>query len=210
MAVHLRPVRVVKPAALAVIPTMALPSVRELFTVVRVNVAEVLPAAMVTVDGTVSRVGVPDASATVKFVTNVPGIETVPVPVPPSVTVVGNTRARVVVSLSRIATDALPSVQLATCAVTMAFCVPSILLSSTTVTVKLAAVWPAGIRTVEGTIAALVSLEVKPTTTGIAGAALSVTVPCTEPAPSVAEGGKVTARVAVSLSLTVSAVEPLT
>jgi len=191
----------VKPVALADRETSALPSVSELFGAVSANVAETLPAGMLTVVGTVSRDVVSDASVTVSVELSVPDIETVPVPLVPSVIVAGRARVRFVFSLSSTAMGAVPSVQLAMCAVIVAFCVPSILLSSITVIVNVADVCPVGIVTVVGTTTVVTSLEVNVTEIGTVADVLMVTVPCTDPAPSIVEAGTESVRIAVSLSL---------
>ena len=189
--------------------TVALPSMTLLFGAVSVNVAEVLPATMVTVAGTVIREVVSDKSDTVRFVVSVPEIETVPVPVAPSMTVAGSTSARFRFSLSSTAMlPEVPSVQFTTCAVIVAFCVPSILLSSTTVIGKFAEVCPAGMFTVAGTVTAVTSLELSDTATAFPAGLLIVTVPWIVPTPSVVVAGAVTESVAVSLSYTVSAATP--
>ena len=197
------------PDALAAIVTVALPSVSVLSTVDMVNVPEVLPAAIVTVAGTVMREVVSDESVTVKAVVNVPEIDTVPVPVLPSFTVAGMDRLRFKFSLSATAMlPDVPSVQFVTCAVTVAFCVPSILPSSTTVIVKLADASPAGMIIVAGTVTAVTSLDIRETVTGLSTAALTVTVPVMLPTPSVVVAGADTVSVAVSLSFTENVAVP--
>ena len=71
----------VKPLAVAVMVTVAVPSVSELSGAVSVKVAEVAPAGMVTVAGTVSREVLFEDSETMSGDVKVPEIETVPVPV---------------------------------------------------------------------------------------------------------------------------------
>ena len=88
----------------------------------------------------------------------------------------------------------MPSVQFATCAVSKAPWVPSIALSFTTAIRKLTEVCPAGMTTAAGTCTAVVSLEVKVTVTALPGAAFTVTVPCTVPAPSVVVAGALSER----------------
>ena len=203
------PAAPVNPVALAEIVTVAEPSVSALSGAVSVKVADVEPAGIETVAGTVSREAVSDASDTVSAVVSVPEMDTVPVPVPPSTMLAGSVTARLVFSLSSTPMVALPSVQFATWAVMVALCVPLIFASSTTVIVNAAEVCPAGIVTLAGTWIAVVSLDVSATVTALAGAALTVTVPAAVPAPSLTVAGALTPSVAVSLSFTVNVALPL-
>ena len=92
--------------------------------------------------------------------------------------------------------------RLATVAVIVAVCGPSIIRSSTIVATKLAEFCPAGMVTVAGTATASVSLEVRLTTTSAPTVALAVTVPVSGGCPSVLFAGSVTVKTAVSLSAT--------
>ena len=130
------PLAPVKPHAFAVIVASAVPSVKELSGAVSVKFAEVEPTGIVTDAGTVSREVLFDESKTVSAEVMLPEIETVPVPVAPSVTVPGSVSVRLVLSLSRMLIVAEPSVQLGTWAVIVAECVPLIMLSSTIVIVN--------------------------------------------------------------------------
>ena len=195
------PAALVNPGALAVTATLSLPSVSAFCGAEVAKVTEVWPAGMLTVAGTFSRAGFAGESDTVSAEDSVPEMVMVPLPVPPSTSGLASAMPSAVVSLSCTAMAAVPSVQPATCAVRVAFCVPSILLSSITVMVKFAVVCPAGRITVAGTCTAVVSLDVSMMEIGALGATLAVTLPCTVPAFSIAVAGALTASVAVSLSV---------
>ena len=204
------PLAPVKADALAEISTAALPSVSVLFGALMVNVAEVAPAAMVAVAGTVRREVVFEESETTSAVGSVPEIVTVPVVLALSLSVAGTVRARSVFSLSSTSMGDVSPVQPNTCALITALCVPSIFVSLTTLIGNVAVVCPAGITTPPGTCTTVMSLELKPTVIVTVDAALISIVPCTVPTPSVAEAGAVSVIVAVpSLSCTAVAPAPL-
>src|SRR5579859_5100782 len=98
-----------------------------------------------------------------------------------------------------------PSVQLGTCAVTLTVCGPSTTLLFTKVRLNTADVWPAGMTVAGGTINLDGSLELRETVTFLPAAVPMPTDPAltSVPADSEALAGKVTDRVAVSLSWTV-------
>ncbi len=123
-------------------------------TMVRSKAAEVCPARIVLVGGTVSSVVSLDSSETTRFVANVPEMRTVPafksVPLP-SRAEAGSVTTRFVGSLSCTMVLAKPSVQFGTCAVTVAIWSPSIWVSLTMVTLNTTEVCPAGSTTDGGT-----------------------------------------------------------
>ena len=98
--------------------------------------------------------------------------------------------------------DAEPSVQVATCAVTLALFVPSTVALFTNVTLNVADVFPAVMIVVVGTINFVLSLELRETAklTAAAEPMLTDPAPGNVPALSTALAGSVTDNVAVSLS----------
>src|ERR1700724_1307201 len=105
------PVALVKPVALAVIVTLAVPSVSVLSGAVMANVAEDEPAGMVTVAGTVRREVLFDESEITRAYPRGAETETVRVPAEPLMSEPGTASARLVLSLSCTLMAFTPSVQ---------------------------------------------------------------------------------------------------
>ena len=126
----------VKVGAVASTVTVLLPSIAALSGAVRVYVAEVDPAGIDTEAGRVKAVSLPLANRTDRAEVNVPGMETVPVAVPPSETVAGSVRFSVRVSLSTAVVVAVTGVEPLADAVTVTSTSPSIFVSFVALVVK--------------------------------------------------------------------------
>ena len=109
-----------KPIALAAMVTICVPSASVFSGAVSAKFTDVDPAGTVTVAGTVRCAVSSEASATVRSEALVTGMDTVPVPVLPSVTGAGRLNERPSTTLI----VAAPSVQFATCAVIVTGRVP--------------------------------------------------------------------------------------
>ena len=182
------PVPLVKPGTLAVTPaTVAKSSVVLLMSVIG-KVAEVAPAGIVTVPGTVSRAGRLDARFTVTGASAAALIVTVPGPdgAVPSVSVAGNATLSIAVSLSFTVSACDTRAKPGASAVMFAICVPSSSASSTIVTGKFADVLPAGIITVAGTVASAMRDDASVTTRSAALDPVRLTVADIGASPSVA------------------------
>jgi len=156
--------------------------------VVMVNVADVAPAAIVTLAGTVATVVVPEVSVTTKPPAGAgPVIVAVPVEGLPPTTDVGDKLTELMaggLTVSVVFTLAVPCVAVIVATVLVA--------TAVVVTVNVAVVAPAATVTFAGTVAAE-ALDVRFTVDPPAGAgALSVTVPVEEVPPVTVEGETVT------------------
>ena len=185
------------PLAVAVICSVCGPVRRPLSTSVAVNVADVDPAAIVTVAGSVNWVVSLELSDTTSGAVSVPPSCTVPESVCPSHPEAGSVTV-IVRSSSMMLTVAEPSVQFSTCEVTVTGVSPdSMMWSSRSVAVKLTDIWSASNVTVAGTVSRIVSLEVNSTVMFRAGAALEITVPMIVPPVSWAVSGRLMVITAV-------------
>ena len=138
------------------------PSISVSLTTVTWNVADVCPARMVTVAGTVNSLVSVELNCTTTSAAGAWLTETIPAPLSrpsPSVAPAGRLTVSTAVSLSWTVKLALPARQSAAVAVIVVACEPSNSVSSSTVMSNEANVCPAGIVTVAGTVAWRVSLD---------------------------------------------------
>ena len=199
------PLPLLKPLALAVIVTFCGPSAAASFTTVMGKVMPLLPAPMLTLAGTVISLLSELVSDTAIGDTACPLSVMLPNTVVwPSITDAGKVSASVSASLSVIAIVSVPLVQPCTLPVTVTICTPSMKVSSTAVSVKLALLCPAGMITLAGTRSSPVSSDSKNTRTAAPAGASRLTVPtfATAPAPSLRLAGSATVMTRVSLSCT--------
>lgn len=177
-----------------------------------VKAAEDVPAATVSVAGTVA--SAVDELLSVKVVADStlagsdkvpPTLVTLSLPeAAPSETVIAW------LSLSVMLMLPVALLQPATDAVTVTLRVPSITVSSTAVGVKVTDDVPAGIVTVAGTVSSVVSLDDRLTVTSYCGVGVTLIVPWLVKAPafSAAETGRLTVSVPTSLSVTMRLAVP--
>jgi hypothetical protein len=165
---------------------IAAPVLAPTFVVLIVNVAEVLPAAMVTAAGTVALDELLDSEIVNPPVGAATLILTVPVAVLPPATLVGLKDNEVSEGglIVRVACATppfrLPSIVAAVCFAT-----------AIVFTVNVAATFPAGTVTVAGSVAELVLLERWMTMPPVGAGPLSVTVPADDALPVTVDGDKV-------------------